>query len=73
MMEKINLQTILIIYKTAIEEAVTESLCEFDRPSGGFERLFPTKENIDIYSKFIDNPGESNTALWDEIKGVKKK
>ena len=60
-------------YKTAIEEAVTESLCEFDRPSGGFERLFPTKENIDIYSKFIDNPGESNTALWDEIKGIKKK
>ena len=35
--------------------------------------MFVTKENIDIYSKCIDNPGESNTALWDEIKGVKKK
>ena len=60
-------------YKTTIEEGITESLCEFERPSGGFERIFPTKETIDIYSKLIDNPGEINYTLWDEIKGVKKK
>jgi hypothetical protein len=55
-------------YKTRIDEAVTESLCEFVRPSGGFERLFPTKENIDIYSKYISKPGEENQALWEEMK-----
>ena len=59
-------------YKSSVEEGVTESLCEFERPSGGFERLFPTKENIDIYSKYIENPGETNYTLWDEIKGIKK-
>ena len=60
-------------YKTFVEEAVTESLCEFKRPTGGFERLFPTKDNIEIYKKFIDNPGESNLALWDSIQGIEKK
>lgn len=55
-------------YQTCIEEAVTESLCEFVRPSGGFERLFPLKENIDIFSKYISKPGEENKALWEEMK-----
>jgi len=55
-------------YKTRIDEAVTESLCEFVRPSGGFERLFPTKENIDIYSKYFSKPGDENKALWEEMK-----
>ena len=56
-------------YKGYVDEGVTESLCEFNRPSGGFERIFPTKDNIDIYSKFIEDPGEINLALWNEIKG----
>ena len=59
-------------YKSTVEEGVTESLCEFERPSGGFERIFPLKENIDIYSKLINDAGEINYSLWDEIKGVKK-
>ena len=59
-------------YKSTVEEGVTESLCEFERPSGGFERIFPLKENIDIYSKLINDAGEINYTLWDEIKGVKK-
>ena len=59
-------------YKGYVDEGVTESLCEFNRPSGGFERIFPTKENIDIYNKFIEDPGEINFALWEEMKGIKK-
>ena len=69
-MEKAN------IYKTPVEEGVTESLCEFERPSGGFHRLFPLKNNIEYYSKFIENPGDENLALWKKMlssSGKKKK
>ena len=51
-------------YKDAIEEAVIESLCEFERPTGGFQRLFPLKSNIKYYSQFINQPEEENLALW---------
>ena len=64
------------IYKTPVEEGVTESLCEFERPTGGFHRLFPLKNNIEYYSKFIENPGDENLALWKKMtttSGKKKK
>jgi hypothetical protein len=54
-------------YMSSIEEAITESLCEFERPTGGFERIFPLKENIEKYKKFIDKPGEQNLNLWEEM------
>ena len=54
-------------YMSTIEEAITESLCEFLRPTGGFERIFPLKDNIDIYKKFIERPGEQNLHLWEEM------
>ena len=64
------------IYKTSVEEGVIESLCEFERPTGGFHRLFPLKNNIEYYSKFIENPGDENIALWKKMlssSGKKKK
>ena len=57
-----------IKYSTEIEEAVTESLFEFERPTGGFERIFPRKETIDYYKKFLVNPGEENIKLWEKLK-----
>ena len=57
-----------IQYPTEIEEAVTESLFEFERPTGGFERIFPTKETIDYYKQFLENPGEENKDLWSKLK-----
>ena len=54
-------------YKTSIGEDVIESLCEFERPTGGFQRLFPLKENIKYYSRFIENPGEENLELWKKM------
>ena len=59
-------------YKDKAEEAVIESLCEFERPSGGFQRLFPLKDNINFYRKFIENPEEENIALWNAMLGNKK-
>ena len=60
-------------YISSIDEAVTESLCEFVRPTGGFERIFPLKENIEVYRKFIDKPGEQNLTLWEDILKYKHK
>ena len=54
-------------YKDSISEAINESLHEFYRPSGGFERIFPLKENIKEYSKFLEKPEEENKALWATI------
>ena len=54
-------------YVSSIDEAVTESLCEFVRPTGGFERIFPLKENIEEYRKFIEKPGEQNLTLWEDM------
>ena len=60
-------------YVSSIDEAVTESLCEFVRPTGGFERIFPLKENIEVYRKFIDKPGEQNLTLWEDMLKYKHK
>ena len=57
-----------IQYKTKVEEAVNESLYEFERPTGGFERIFPRKETIEYYRQFIESPGEENEKLWEKIK-----
>ncbi len=54
-------------YKDNIEEAINETLHEFERPCGDFKRIFPLIENIDLYSKYLENPGEENLALWDVI------
>ena len=56
-------------YKSSVEEGVIESLCEFERPTGGFQRLFPLKNNIEYYRKFIENPEEENLALWKAMLG----
>ena len=59
-------------YKDSIEEAVIESLCEFERPTGGFQRLFPLKNNIRYYSQFIEKPDEENLALWKKMLSEEK-
>ena len=54
-------------YKDEIEEGVIESLCEFERPTGGFERIFPLKDNIKYYCQFISKPEKENLALWNKM------
>ena len=51
-------------FKNEKEKNLFETICEFRRPSGGFERIFPKSDNINIYNKFINNPGEENESLW---------
>jgi len=54
-----------------VEEAVQQSICEFTRPLGGFERIFPLNSNIQYYKKFFKVKSPKNKALWEEIKNSK--
>ena len=61
-----------IKFKDNIEEMINETLHEFERPCGDFKRIFPLIENIDVYSKYLENPGEENLALWNVIQKKNK-
>ncbi len=54
-------------YDNVVDEYVDDALCEFERPKGGYELIFPRKENIDYYSKFI-KVDEVNKKLWEILK-----
>ena len=46
----------VFIYSNLTEELVDRSLCEFERAKGSrLERIFPIKDNIEYYKKFIKN------------------
>lgn len=51
-------------YDDKVQEIVDEALCEFERPMGMFDRIFPLKENIEKYRKFFDKVGPENERLW---------
>ena len=57
-------------YKSIIDESVDRALAEFTRPSGGFVRAFPRKDNVDYYKKFFYKPSLENLALWDRLKKI---
>ncbi|ORY13325.1 TTL-domain-containing protein [Neocallimastix californiae] len=59
-------------YKDPVDEAVQQSVCEITRPTGGYKRIFPLKENIDYYKKFFEEVSPNNQALWDEIQKNEK-
>ena len=45
-----------------------KKICEFERPLGGLERIFPIKNTLNYYKQFILEPDEYNIALWDLIE-----
>ena len=51
-------------YNNEIEEIVDDSLCEFSRPRGLFELIYPLKDNINKYKKFYLNISKENEILW---------
>ena len=42
-----------IKYDNIVDENVNETLCEFERETGGFIRVFPKKDNIEYYKPFF--------------------
>ena len=58
----------VFIYSNLTEELVDRSLCEFERAKGSrLERIFPIKENIEYYKKFIKKPSPEDYLLWNKI------
>ena len=55
-------------YKDDVDEAIQLSICEFERPHGTLERVFPVKKTLNYYKQFINNPDKYNLALWDYIE-----
>ena len=54
-------------YEDKIEEIVDDSLCEFGRPRGMFELVYPLKNNIEKYKKFYDKVRPATKLLWDKL------
>ena len=52
------------IFKNKIEEKNNNVFCEFNRPKGKFERIFPIKETLSYYKKFFKKEYEENKELW---------
>ncbi len=55
-------------YKDDVDEAIQLSICEFERPHGTLERVFPVKKTLNYYKKFFINPDKYNLALWNLIE-----
>ena len=50
---------------TSVEENVNNAVCELSRPRGGYDLIFPLKENIKNYKKyFFDVNNEENELFW---------
>ena len=55
-----------IKYNNFVDENVNEALCEFERETGGFIRVFPRKNNIEYYKPFFQGfICEENSKLWE--------
>ena len=58
-------------YTDRSEEEIDYALCEFSRPKGNYERIFPVKNNIERYKKlFLDNLTKENQLLWEKIENM---
>lgn len=55
-------------YSNRIEKIINDTICEFSRPKGGFERIFPIKNTLNYYKKFFLEPDEENLKLWNIIE-----
>ena len=55
-------------YSNRIEKIINDTICEFSRPKGGFERIFPIKSTLSYYKKFFLEPDEENLKLWNIIE-----
>ena len=56
-------------YEDNFKEEIEDSLCELERPRGGYILIFPLKNNIEKYKKFyLDEIPKEDEELWKKIK-----
>ena len=55
-------------YKDELNEYIKDNLCELDRPRGGYNLIFPLKNNIEKYKKFyLDDIPVEDLNLWNNL------
>jgi hypothetical protein len=54
-------------YDNRTEETVDDCLCEFTRPRGMFELVFPLKDNVNKYKKFFNEVSPESNLLWNRL------
>lgn len=54
-------------YDNIIEEIVDDCLCEFTRPRGVYELIYPLKDNINKYKKYYDKILPESELLWNKL------
>lgn len=56
-------------YEDYFKETIEDSLCELERPRGGYSLIFPLKNNIEKYKNFyLDEIPKEDEELWKKIK-----
>ena len=66
--KKTNNTKKLINKKDILKISLEESLCELDRPRGGYELIFPIKKKVEKYKKFFGkNIPEEDLELWNNL------
>ena len=53
--------------KEEIEYDVNRALCEFGKPRGRFELIFPIKNKIEYYKKFFSKKKKADELLWAKL------
>ena len=51
-------------FKDELEEKINNIFCEFNRPNGNLERIFPVKETLSYYQRFFVKKYKENEELW---------
>jgi hypothetical protein len=56
-------------YKDELKENIDDSLCELDRPRGGYKLIFPLKKNYKKYRKFyLAEIPQEDQELWKKLR-----
>lgn len=50
------------------DDLINNAFCEFSRPKGDYELIFPVNENTDKYKKFFKDKNEINELFWKKLK-----
>ena len=53
--------------KEEIENNVNIALCEFGKPRGRFELIFPVKNKVEYYKKFFGRNRKTDELLWEKL------
>ena len=54
-------------YNNITEEIVDDCLCEFTRPRGVYELVYPLKDNVNKYKKFYEKITPESELLWKKL------